>query len=174
MTKAAAPMIGGMICPPVEALASTAAANGGRKPVFFMSGMVIGPSTMTLATALPEIVPKRLELTIDDLAGAARRVAGEREGEIHEEPPRAAPFHERAEQDEDDHVGGGDAERRAEDAVRGKVHLLQQHLHLDAGEEDGVAQEDERGDGQGPPDDAPRRVEHQDDGDHRHHLVPGR
>ena len=28
--KAAAPMMGGMICPPVEAAASTAAANSGR------------------------------------------------------------------------------------------------------------------------------------------------
>ena len=30
MTKAAAPMIGGMICPPVEATASTAPAKAGR------------------------------------------------------------------------------------------------------------------------------------------------
>ena len=50
-------MIGGMIWPPVDATASTAAANCGRKPVRFISGMVIGPSTITLATALPEIVP---------------------------------------------------------------------------------------------------------------------
>ena len=69
MTKAAAPMIGGMIWPPVEAIASTAAANGGRKPERFMSGMVIGPSTSTLATALPETVPNRLELTTATLPG---------------------------------------------------------------------------------------------------------
>ncbi len=31
--------------------------------------MVIGPSTMTLATALPEIVPNRLELTTATLPG---------------------------------------------------------------------------------------------------------
>ena len=48
-------MIGGMIWPPVEAVASTPAANGGLKPVRFISGMVIGPSTMTLATAMPLI-----------------------------------------------------------------------------------------------------------------------
>ena len=35
----------------------------------FISGMVIGPSTMTLATALPEIVPNRLELTTATLPG---------------------------------------------------------------------------------------------------------
>jgi hypothetical protein len=69
MTNAAAPMIGGMSWPPVEATASTAAAKGGRKPVRFMSGMVIGPSTITLATALPETVPNRLELTTATLPG---------------------------------------------------------------------------------------------------------
>ena len=34
-----------------------------------MSGMVIGPSTMTLATALPDTVPNRLELTTATLPG---------------------------------------------------------------------------------------------------------
>ena len=58
-----------MICPPVEATASTAAANGGWKPVLFISGMVIGPSTITLATALPDTVPNRLELTTETLPG---------------------------------------------------------------------------------------------------------
>ena len=69
ITNAAAPMTGGMICPPVDATASTAAANGGRKPLRFMSGIVIGPSTSTFATALPEIVPNRLELTTATLPG---------------------------------------------------------------------------------------------------------
>ena len=71
-------MTGGMICPPVEATASTAAANGGRKPVRFISGMVIGPSTMTLATALPETVPNRLELTTATLPGPPAVVPGDR------------------------------------------------------------------------------------------------
>ncbi len=52
-------MTGGMICPPVEAVASTAAAKSCLNPVLFISGMVNQPSTITLATALPEIVPKR-------------------------------------------------------------------------------------------------------------------
>jgi hypothetical protein len=75
MTKAAAPMIGGMIWPPVEATASTPAAKCGAKPERFISGMVIGPSTMTLATALPEMVPNKLDENTDTLPG----------------PPAAAP-----------------------------------------------------------------------------------
>ena len=69
MTKAAAPMIGGMICPPVEATASTAAAKCGLKPVRFISGIEIGPSTITFATALPEIVPNSEDETTDTLPG---------------------------------------------------------------------------------------------------------
>ena len=61
MTKAPAPMIGGMSCPPVEAAASTPAANLGSNPAFFMSGMVITPVEAVLATAEPEIVPVRPE-----------------------------------------------------------------------------------------------------------------
>jgi hypothetical protein len=34
-----------------------------------MSGIEIGPSTMTLATAEPEMVPNRLELTTETLPG---------------------------------------------------------------------------------------------------------
>ena len=63
MTKAAAPMIGGMICPPVLATASTPAAKGARKPLRFIRGMVTCPVTMTLATAEPETLPKREEET---------------------------------------------------------------------------------------------------------------
>ena len=62
-------MIGGMICPPVDATASTAAANGGRNPVRFISGIVSGPSTITLATALPDTVPNRLDETTATLPG---------------------------------------------------------------------------------------------------------
>ena len=47
MRKAAAPMTGGMNCPPVEAAASTAPATWGWNPTRFMSGMVMEPVTMT-------------------------------------------------------------------------------------------------------------------------------
>src|SRR4030043_876920 len=63
MRNAAAPITGGMIWPPVEAVASTAAAKSCLNPVRFINGIVNHPSTITLATALPEIVPKRLEET---------------------------------------------------------------------------------------------------------------
>ena len=52
-----------------QGTASTAAAKCGLKPVRFMSGIEIGPSTMTLATALPEIVPKSEDETTATLPG---------------------------------------------------------------------------------------------------------
>jgi hypothetical protein len=45
----AAPITGGMICPPVEATASIAAAASGLKPVRFIIGIVSQPSTITFA-----------------------------------------------------------------------------------------------------------------------------
>ena len=105
-------MIGGMICPPVEATASTAAAKCGLKPVRFMSGIEIGPSTITFATALPEIVPKSARGHDRDLARPAGGVAGDAEREIHEELARPGALHEGAEQHEDHDVGRRDPERR--------------------------------------------------------------
>ena len=57
MMKATAPMIGGVICPPLDAAASTAPAKCDFKPLFLIKGIVITPVPTTLATALPEIVP---------------------------------------------------------------------------------------------------------------------
>ena len=62
-------MMGGANCPPVEATASTAAANSGLYPVFFMSGMVIAPVVATLARALPLIMPMSALATTETLAG---------------------------------------------------------------------------------------------------------
>ncbi len=67
--KAAAPMTGGMICPPLEAQASTAPAKWGRYPTLFMRGMVKEPVVTTLATALPETVAIRALETMDAFAG---------------------------------------------------------------------------------------------------------
>ena len=72
ITNEAAPMTGGMICPPVDATASTAAAASGLKPVRFIMGMVSQPSTMTFATAEPEIVPNMLDETTATLPGPPR------------------------------------------------------------------------------------------------------
>ena len=69
MMKPTAPMMGGANCPPVEATASTAAANSGLYPVFFMSGMVIAPVVATLARALPLIMPMSALATPETLAG---------------------------------------------------------------------------------------------------------
>jgi hypothetical protein len=66
--KAAAPITGGASCPPVEAVASIAPANAALKPVRFMSGIVMMPSTSTFATALPDTVPKRPDDTTDAFA----------------------------------------------------------------------------------------------------------
>src|SRR5512145_2992889 len=72
ITNDAAPMTGGMIWPPVDAVASIAAAASGLNPVRFIMGIVSQPSTMTLATAEPEIVPNRLDDTTDTLPGPPR------------------------------------------------------------------------------------------------------
>jgi hypothetical protein len=56
MTKAAAPITEADLTT-CEAVASTAQAKGGLNPVRFIRGMVSHPSTITLATALPEMVP---------------------------------------------------------------------------------------------------------------------
>ena len=48
-------MIGGINCPPVEAMASIAPATRGRKPMRFIMGMVKVPVATTFATEEPEI-----------------------------------------------------------------------------------------------------------------------
>ena len=50
-----------MICPPVEAAASTAPAKAGLKPAFLITGMVITPVETTLEMAAPESVPNSAE-----------------------------------------------------------------------------------------------------------------
>ena len=62
--NAAAPMIGGMICPPVDEAASTAPAKSPGKPVSFIMGMVTEPVVTVLPTEEPETIPQRaLEIT---------------------------------------------------------------------------------------------------------------
>ena len=66
ITRAAAPIIGGMICPPEDAVASIPAANVGEKPRFLIIGIVKVPVPTMLATVDPDIVPN-----IDDARIAA-------------------------------------------------------------------------------------------------------
>ena len=60
--------MGGVIWPPVEATASTAAASAGGYPSRFISGIVRVPVVATLATALPLTVPKAAEAMVAILA----------------------------------------------------------------------------------------------------------
>ncbi len=65
MTNAAAPMIGGMICPPLEATDSKAPAVSSSSPCRFSRGMVNAPVVAALAAALPLIDPMpRLATTV--------------------------------------------------------------------------------------------------------------
>jgi len=54
-------MMGGIIWPPVEAAASTPPAKRPRKPLDFISGMVITPVEAVFAMAEPLIVPVKAE-----------------------------------------------------------------------------------------------------------------
>ena len=72
ITKAAAPITGGKICPPVDATASTAPAYSLRYPTFFMSGIVNVPVVTTLATALPLMEPINALDKTDASAGPPR------------------------------------------------------------------------------------------------------
>src|SRR5699024_8667048 len=55
--KAAAPINGGMIWPPVDAAASVAAANSGLNPAFFTIGIVKDPDATVFPTELPDTIP---------------------------------------------------------------------------------------------------------------------
>ena len=62
-------MIGGMICPPAEALASTPAASAFGYPARRIVGMVSEPTAITFATADPDTVPNSAEVTTATFAG---------------------------------------------------------------------------------------------------------
>ena len=62
-------MIGGMNMPPMEAAGSIPPAMWGRKPAFFIIGMVKAPVDTVLAMALPEMEPNRPLATTETLPG---------------------------------------------------------------------------------------------------------
>jgi len=62
-------MTGGMNMPPIEAAGSIAPATWGRKPAFFIIGIVKAPVATVFAIALPEIEPKSAEAMTATLAG---------------------------------------------------------------------------------------------------------
>jgi|SRR6478609_5179861 hypothetical protein len=57
--KAAAPITGGTMLPPFDAVASIAAAMTGLKPLRIMIGMVTDPVVITSATGLPDTEPNK-------------------------------------------------------------------------------------------------------------------
>lgn len=71
--KAAAPIIGGVMSPPVEAMASTAPEKLDGKPTLFIIGMVSVPVVATFAAAEPEIIPVKPLAKIATLAGPPTR-----------------------------------------------------------------------------------------------------
>jgi len=81
--------------------------------------MVIEPVVTTSAVGLPDTMPYSPEDTTAILAGPPAPAEGG--GEIVEEIAPAAGLQQRAEQHEHEGVGGGDAQRQAEDAV-GREH----------------------------------------------------
>ena len=96
MTKAAAPITGGIRAPPEEAVASTAPATCASNPIRFISGMVKVPVVTVLATALPEIVPIIPLTAMEILAGPPLNfpkieVATSMKNSVPPQAPKKAP-----------------------------------------------------------------------------------
>ena len=64
ITNAAAPIIGGIIWPALDAVASIPPAKAGSKPRFFIIGIVITPVATTLVTEPPVTVPNNPDAAI--------------------------------------------------------------------------------------------------------------
>ncbi len=73
MMKTLAPMMGGTICPPQEATASTAPANRRENPVRIISGIVNVPVLTTLVIVEPETMPNIELATTAACAGPPRK-----------------------------------------------------------------------------------------------------
>ena len=71
--NAPAPIKGGMICPPDDATASTAAANRLGYPSRVIAGSVIAPVEATFAEAEPEIEPNSADEITDTFAAPPLR-----------------------------------------------------------------------------------------------------
>ena len=128
MRKATTPITGGMICPPVEAAASTAPAKAGLETHFLMMGMVKTPVETTLATAVPDREPNRAEAATAAWAGppAKRPVAAMAMRNSTAPAPdccNTAPKH-----DEHQHGAADHLHRPAEDAVGGEPQVFHRVL----------------------------------------------
>ena len=130
MMKATAPITGGMICPPIDEVASTPPAKAEVKPKRFISGMVNWPEATTLATPEPETVPISARGRHAHLARSAARAAERRHRDLVEEADDARLLHEGAEQDEQEDVGRRHQRRRAVDALGAEHHMLDHLRHV--------------------------------------------
>ena len=74
ITIAAAPMMGGMIWPALDAVASTPPAKAGENPRCLIIGIVMTPVATTLVTAPPDMVPNRPEARMAAWAGPPRNL----------------------------------------------------------------------------------------------------
>ena len=117
--NAAAPMMGGMSCPPVEAAASTAPANSGRYPSRFIMGMVRLPESTMLETELPTRPSRALVMTAI-LAGPPEAHPATAFQMSMKSLPDPRVFTKRGEQEEQEHERGRDPQRDAEDALGGE------------------------------------------------------
>ena len=117
-------MTGGMIWPPVDATASTAAANVRLEAGALHQRNRDRPVDHHVGHRAAGHGAEQARRHDRDLAGAARRVPGDRHREVHEQLAGAAALHERAEQHEQHHVGRRHAQRRAEDALGRQVQLV--------------------------------------------------
>ena len=117
MMKAAAPMMGGMICPLVEAATSMAPALTAGIPILRITGMVKVPVVTTLAMDDPEI---------------AAILADHGEGYIEKVLAGTRLFQKRAEQHEQKHEAHGNIDGDAEDRFTGEPLISDQPFDGDA------------------------------------------
>ena len=132
MMKAAAPIRGGMIWPPVDAEASAAAANSGLNPDRFIIGMVNDPEVTVFATELPEIIPCNplavtAALAVPPVNVPVARTRG------REELPYVRLYEQHAEEQEQVDKRRGDLYRGAENGACGKERLGRQPVPGEAG-----------------------------------------
>ena len=174
MMNAAAPMIGGMIWPLVDAATSIAPALVAGIPIRRMTGMVKVPVVTTLAIDEPEIMPVMPEARIAALAGPAAIAPDHGEGEVEEVLAGARLVQERAEQHEQEDEAHRNVDRDAEDRLAAEPLIADQALQRDTLvrddvrhrlAEDRIEQKHPGDDHQRDADRAPRRLQQQQDSD---------
>src|SRR5262245_23843474 len=130
MTKATAPITGGIICAPFEAQASIAAASRAGMPDFFINGMVTTPTASALAAAMPEMLPNSEEATTAIFAAPAE-APHQAEREVVEKARAARAREQLPHQYEGDDDGAGDLQHQAEQAVVVEIEVDRRGAPLD-------------------------------------------